>query len=153
MLALLGRQSLWAGARATTVQNHRIQSEQLKKRRQSRPTTILAWWITYLPSTNEIAQYSRRSREEPLGITLKLGKLDMSGPYVTPLELKELWTEAKKYIKVRGDYKELFRRRRQGSYRVVLDLTLCVASNQELSDKDISAIENLTWLGFYEVQL
>ena len=75
----------------------------------------------------------------------------MSGPYVTPLELEESWTEAKKYIKVRGDYKELFRR--QGSYRVVLDLTLCVASDQELSDKDISAIENLTWLGFYEVQL
>ena len=87
-----------------------------------------------------------------LGLTLKLGKLNMQGPYITPMELGESWTEARKYIKIHGDDSELFRR--QGSYRVDLDLTLCVASDCELSEMDISTIDRvLEWKGIHFVHL
>ena len=68
------------------------------------------------------------------------------------MNLEETWTEAKKYIKVHGDDRDLFRT--PGYTTVDLHLTLSVESNQELSDSDINVINNeLMTKGIYDVQL
>ena len=87
-----------------------------------------------------------------LGGTYRLGTLNRLGPDVTPMNLEETWTEAKKYIKVHGDDRDLFRT--PGYTTVDLHLTLSVESNQELSDSDINVINNeLMTKGIYDVQL
>ena len=67
--------------------------------------------------------------------TFTLGKLNGSGPYLSPENLPRTWSEAKKYIKVQGDERQLYilPRRKLSN----LCITFGLAGKEPLDEDDI----------------
>ena len=71
--------------------------------------------------------------------TFTLGKLNESGPYLTPTNLPKPWSEAREYIKVHGDALNLVTRpRRRRSH---LCITFGLAGKEPLDEDDIYGID------------
>ena len=75
------------------------------------------------------------------GSAFKLGKLDESGPYITPTDLPRAWNELREYIWINGDMLRFvtqfdMRGRRQGHFLATIGL----AGIDPLDDKDIHDI-------------
>ena len=68
------------------------------------------------------------------GSAFKLGKLDRSGPYISPTDIPRSWTELREYIRIHGDKPRFFMvGRRQGRFLATIGL----AGIAPLGDMDI----------------
>ena len=78
--------------------------------------------------------------------TFTLGKLNKSGPYLTPMNLPKPWSKARKYIKVHGDALNLVTRPRRRLSN--LCITFGLAGKEPLDEDDIYEIGmDLKWKG------
>jgi len=85
------------------------------------------------------------------GSAFKLGKLDRSGPYITPTDIPRSWKEVREYIWFHGDKLRFFMvERRQGRFRATIGL----AGIAPLSDMEILHTEmQLMYKGIKHMEL
>ena len=85
------------------------------------------------------------------GSAFKLGKLDRSGPYITPTDVPRSWKEVREYIWFHGDKLRFFMvERRQGRFRATIGL----AGIAPLGDMEILHTEmQLMYKGLKHMEL